>query len=110
MNRQNDVRKENSMKRKNYFSLLSCMLGALLFGNTLFPTLTVTAQEKTKAGSTAEYRNEETNELRTIFWADGITPPKMGGDDSDFKKNGAQNRECTLCGIYRAIQSRQRMV
>ena len=63
------------MKRKNYFSLLSCMLGALLFGNTLFPTLTVTAQEKTKAGSTAEYRNEETNELRTIFWADGITPP-----------------------------------
>ena len=74
------------MKRKNYFSLLSCMLGALLFGNTLFPTLTVTAQEKTKAGSTAEYRNEETNELRTIFWADGITPPKMGGDDSDFKK------------------------
>ena len=74
------------MKRKNYFSLLSCMLGALLFGNTLFPTLTVTAQEETKAGSTAEYRNEETNELRTIFWADGITPPKMGGDDSDFKK------------------------
>ena len=62
MNRQNDVRKENSMKRKNYFSLLSCMLGALLFGNTLFPTLTVTAQEETKAGSTAEYRNEETNE------------------------------------------------
>ncbi len=33
-----------------------------------------------------EYINDEDNEKKTIIWAKGITPPKMGGEDSDFEK------------------------
>lgn len=33
-----------------------------------------------------QYVNEEDQKLKTIVWAKGITPPKMGGPDSDFVK------------------------
>lgn len=33
-----------------------------------------------------EYVNDEDKQLKTILWAKGITPPKMGGADSQFEK------------------------
>lgn len=33
-----------------------------------------------------EYVNDEDNKTKTILWAKGIKPPKMGGEDSQFKK------------------------
>lgn len=33
-----------------------------------------------------EYENIEDNQLKTILWTQGIEPPKMGGDDSQFKR------------------------
>lgn len=33
-----------------------------------------------------EYVNEEDHQPKTILWAQGVTPPKMGGEDSQFKK------------------------
>lgn len=33
-----------------------------------------------------EYVNDEDKQTKTILWAKGITPPKMGGEDSQFKK------------------------
>ena len=33
-----------------------------------------------------EYVNEEDGKLKTIIWTKGITPPKMGGQNSDFEK------------------------
>lgn len=33
-----------------------------------------------------EYVNDEDHKLKTIIWAQGITPPTMGGPNSQFKK------------------------
>ena len=33
-----------------------------------------------------EYTNEEDGRLKTIVWVQGITPPQMGGENSDFKR------------------------
>lgn len=33
-----------------------------------------------------EYVNDEDKQTKTILWAKGIKPPKMGGEDSQFKK------------------------
>ncbi len=34
-----------------------------------------------------EYTNDEDHQHKTILWAQGITPPKMGGSDSQFQKH-----------------------
>lgn len=33
-----------------------------------------------------QYKNEEDGKLKTIIWTKGINPPKMGGTDSEFRK------------------------
>ncbi len=33
-----------------------------------------------------QYTNQEDKKLKTILWTKGVTPPKMGGDNSDFKR------------------------
>ena len=73
------------MKQRKKFFLFSCILSTILLSGTISPSLTLKAHEETKAGTTTNYITED-GKPRTIFWADGITPPKMGGDDSDFKK------------------------
>lgn len=39
-----------------------------------------------KAENITTYINEDDGQEKTIFWTKGITPPKMGGEDSHFKK------------------------
>ena len=39
-----------------------------------------------RVGQVTEYIDEG-GEKRTIYWADHITPPKMGGGDSEFQKH-----------------------
>ena len=73
------------MKQTKKFFLFSCILSTILLSGTISPSLTLKAHEEIKAGTTTNYITED-GKPRTIFWADGITPPKMGGDDSDFKK------------------------
>ena len=73
------------MKQRKNFFLFSCILSTILLSGTISPSLTLKAHAETKAGTTTNYITED-GKPRTIFWADGITPPKMGGDDSDFKK------------------------
>ena len=45
-----------------------------------------------------EYVNEEDGKLKTIIWTKGITPPKMGGQNSDFEK------EITNVGNVRFVE------
>lgn len=33
-----------------------------------------------------QYTNDEDGKIKTIIWAKGINPPKMGGTDSEFRK------------------------
>lgn len=33
-----------------------------------------------------EYENDEDKKIKTVLWAKGVKPPKMGGKDSQFKK------------------------
>lgn len=75
--------KGDSMKSTKVFSYI---LGSLLLCSVVFSVQTAEVHAETKTGITTEYINEEDGSLRTIFWADGITPPKMGGTDSDFVK------------------------
>lgn len=53
--------------------------------------MAVTSEETYTASSkdenvVTEYVNEEDGKLKKIIWTKGITPPQMGGKDSDFKK------------------------
>lgn len=44
-------------------------------------------EELSKNGNVVtQYTNEEDKKLKTIVWAKGINPPKMGGKDSEFRK------------------------
>ncbi len=44
-------------------------------------------EELSKNGNVVtQYTNEEDKKLKTIVWTKGIDPPKMGGTDSEFRK------------------------
>ena len=44
-------------------------------------------EELSKNGNVVtQYTNEEDKKLKTIVWTKGINPPKMGGTDSEFRK------------------------
>ncbi len=44
-------------------------------------------EELSKNGNiVTQYTNEEDKKLKTIVWAKGINPPKMGGSDSEFRR------------------------
>lgn len=44
-------------------------------------------EELSKNGNiVTQYTNEDDKKLKTIVWAKGINPPKMGGEDSEFRK------------------------
>ena len=38
------------------------------------------------ANPVTNYYNTDDRENRTILWAEGITPPQMGGENSDFQR------------------------
>lgn len=46
-----------------------------------------------------EYVNDEDHRPKTIIWANGITPPKMGGDDSQFEKHYTYDKDGKLAYI-----------
>lgn len=44
-------------------------------------------EELSKNGNVVtQYTNEEDGKIKTILWTKGINPPKMGGTDSEFRK------------------------
>lgn len=38
------------------------------------------------ANVVTEYVNQEDGQTKTIYWTQGVTPPKMGGENSDFRR------------------------
>ncbi len=74
------------MKKFGKKLIFTFLTGFLLFQSGFFgfaeEQRTVDASQIT----TTEYFNEDEQEQRTIFWAKGVTPPKMGGENSDFEK------------------------
>lgn len=94
-------------KRKNHRTLYRTACACLAAGvvcQTSIPTIyAASGQTYTPSVSTSavyslkddfskhgnpvtEYHNEESNQLRTILWTQGITPPQMGGDHSQFQR------------------------
>lgn len=89
------MRKEQIVKKTGTKLIFTFLIALLLFPSGFFgiaaDNLTVQASQKQiqasqKQAQTTEYFNEDEKEQRTILWVDGITPPKMGGDHSDFQK------------------------
>lgn len=74
------------MKRKLRKLILAAVSGLILFQTGFFFSPQTKLEAEARSGQVTEYFNEEEGEKRTIYWASGITPPKMGGADSDFKK------------------------
>lgn len=74
------------MKRKLRKLILAVVSGLILFQTGFFFSPQTKLEAEARSGQVTEYFNEEEGEKRTIYWASGITPPKMGGADSDFKK------------------------
>lgn len=74
------------MKRKLRKLILAAVSGLILFQTGFFCSPQTKLEAEARSGQVTEYFNEEEGEKRTIYWASGITPPKMGGADSDFKK------------------------
>ena len=73
------------MKRKLRKLILAAVSGLILFQTGFFFSPQTKLEAEARSGQVTEYFNEEEGEKRTIYWASGITPPKMGGADSDFK-------------------------
>lgn len=74
------------MKIKLRKLILAAVSGLILFQTGFFFSPQTKLEAEARSGQVTEYFNEEEGEKRTIYWASGITPPKMGGADSDFKK------------------------
>lgn len=74
------------MKRKAGKVILAAVSGLILLQGSLFFGSKAKLKVEAAAGQVTEYFNEDEGEKRTIYWASGITPPKMGGTDSDFKR------------------------
>lgn len=74
------------MKRQAKRFIMAAVSGFILLQTSLLVSPQIRLEAKAGSGQVTEYFNEEEGEKRTIYWASGITPPKMGGADSDFKK------------------------
>ena len=82
------MRKEQIVKKTGTKLIFTFLIALLLFPSGFFGIAAnnLTVQASQKQAQTTEYFNEDEKEQRTILWVDGITPPKMGGDHSDFQK------------------------
>ncbi len=69
------------------------LLSTMLFHANKMPIHAIDADEQVaysqfiqNGNAITHYINEEDGKEKTIIWVKGITPPKMGGEQSDFKK------------------------
>lgn len=74
------------MKRKLRKLILAAVSGLILFQTGFFFSPQTKLEAEARSGQVTEYFNEEEGEKRTIYWASGITPPKMAAPTVISKK------------------------
>lgn len=74
------------MKRNIKWIISLGFLCAGFFFSSLPESYAKETENHLKAENITTYINEDDGQEKTIFWTKGITPPKMGGKDSHFKK------------------------
>ncbi|MCU6748476.1 MULTISPECIES: IdeS/Mac family cysteine endopeptidase [Lachnospiraceae] len=74
------------MKNIQKVCMITCMVSVFSFFCGSLGSYAMDAAGTDRVGQVTEYIDEG-GEKRTIYWADHITPPKMGGGDSEFQKH-----------------------